>query len=57
VVVTDDGWIMGRRQALARVTPEDAAASKQSFDDYRANVLKQLRASIFSLSYRIWYSR
>ena len=57
VVVTDDGWIMGRRQALARVTPEDAAAAKQSFEDYRAAVLKQLRASIFSLSYRIWYSR
>jgi Zn-dependent protease with chaperone function len=57
VVVTDDGWIMGRRQALARITPEDAAAAKQSFEDYRAGVLKQLRASIFSLSYRIWYSR
>lgn len=57
VVVTDDGWIMGRRQALARVTPGDAAAAKQSFEDYRAAVLKQLRASIFSLSYRIWYSR
>ena len=57
VTVTDDGWVMGRRQGLLKIEPEDAATAKMGFDAYRAEALKQLRASVFTLSYRIWNSR
>jgi hypothetical protein len=57
VTVTDDGWIMGRRQGLVKIEPEDAAVANMGFDAYRAEALKQMRASVFTLSYRIWNSR
>ena len=57
MTVTDDGWVMGRRQGLLKLEPEDAAAADMGFDAYRAEALKQMRAAIFTLSYRIWNSR
>ncbi len=57
MTVTDDGWVMGRRQGLLKLEPEDAAAADIGFDAYRADALKQMRAAIFTLSYRIWNSR
>jgi predicted Zn-dependent protease len=57
MTVTDDGWVMGRRQGLLKLEPEDAAAADMGFDAYRADALKQMRAAIFTLSYRIWNSR
>jgi len=54
VTSTPDGQILGRRKELFRITAEDAAHAKVSFEDFRKATVRNVRDCLYSLAFRIW---
>lgn len=50
----DDGLILLRRQPLLRLTKDDALAAKQDLPTLKAQTIRNMQASLFSLGFKIW---
>ncbi len=57
VSVRSGNVIVGRRQELFRVRPEDAAAAKVSTEELTRQASAAIKRSLYLLAYRVWDGR
>lgn len=52
-----DDTILGKRQPLLRISPDDAAAAKKPVKDLTVQASNAIKRSLYLLAYRVWDAR